>query len=206
MTSAAQIARALDPKAKKLNGGSWSCRCPAHEDEAASLSLSDSRDGSVLWHCHAGCSREAVRRALADRGLLPKPNGSAGAARTKPVQTTADDWRPMVPPPAGVAEPAFSHQQHGKPSAVWTYRDGEGQALFYVRRFDQPDGRKQIVPLTYGRLNGKACWHARHPPTPRPLYGLDRLAAHPEAPVVLVEGEKAADTAAELLPDLLVTT
>ncbi len=35
---------------------------------------------------------------------------------------------------------------------------------------------------------------------PTPLYGLDRLAARPDAPVLVVEGEKAADAAAVLFP------
>ncbi len=43
-------------------------------------------------------------------------------------------------------------------------------------------------------------WLWAAPPEPRPLYGLDRLAARLEAPVVVAEGEKAADAAAELLP------
>ncbi len=38
------------------------------------------------------------------------------------------------------------------------------------------------------------------PPAPRPLFGLDRLAARPDAPVLVVEGEKAADAATELFP------
>ena len=36
-----------------------------------------------------------------------------------------------------------------------------------------------------------------------PLYGLDRLAARPEAAALICEGEKAADAAAALLPELV---
>jgi putative DNA primase/helicase len=43
-------------------------------------------------------------------------------------------------------------------------------------------------------------------PKPRPLYGLDRLAARPKAPVVVTEGEKAADAAALLLLDHVAVT
>nr|WP_246591083.1 DUF6371 domain-containing protein [Georgfuchsia toluolica] len=43
-------------------------------------------------------------------------------------------------------------------------------------------------------------------PEPRPLYGLDRLAAKPDATVLLVEGEKCADAAAEVLPEYAVLT
>jgi signal transduction histidine kinase len=40
----------------------------------------------------------------------------------------------------------------------------------------------------------------------RPLYGLDRLAANPAAPVVVVEGEKAAEAAQAALPRMVVVT
>ncbi|MCG8357323.1 MAG: AAA family ATPase [Kiloniellales bacterium] len=39
-----------------------------------------------------------------------------------------------------------------------------------------------------------------------PLYGLADLAAHPDKPVLLVEGEKTAEVAREILDDLTVTT
>jgi 5S rRNA maturation endonuclease (ribonuclease M5) len=38
-------------------------RCPAHNDQRASLSV-DYKGNRVLWHCQAGCTPEAVRRKL----------------------------------------------------------------------------------------------------------------------------------------------
>jgi hypothetical protein len=38
-------------------------RCPAHDDQRASLSV-DYKGNRVLWHCQAGCTPEAVRRKL----------------------------------------------------------------------------------------------------------------------------------------------
>jgi DNA-binding transcriptional ArsR family regulator len=38
--------------------------CPAHDDSKPSLSLSESPDGTLLWHCHAGCPQDAVQREL----------------------------------------------------------------------------------------------------------------------------------------------
>jgi hypothetical protein len=43
-------------------------------------------------------------------------------------------------------------------------------------------------------------------PKPRLLYGLDRLGARPEAPVIICEGEKAADAADALLHDHVAIT
>lgn len=58
------------------SGSAWSARCPAHDDHAPSLSVSD-RDGTALVHCHAGCPQDEVVAAL---GL------------------TFGDLRPVVPP------------------------------------------------------------------------------------------------------------
>ena len=44
--------------------------------------------------------------------------------------------------------------------------------------------------------SGVQKWRCKAIPSGRPLYGLDRLAARPNAPVLVAEGEKAADGAA----------
>jgi hypothetical protein len=45
-------------------GKQWAARCPAHEDDRASLSVSVGKDGCVLLKCHAGCGVDAVLDAL----------------------------------------------------------------------------------------------------------------------------------------------
>jgi len=45
--------------------------CPAHDDANPSLTLTE-RDDRTLWHCHAGCSQEAVGAALSR--LNPPPD------------------------------------------------------------------------------------------------------------------------------------
>jgi len=42
--------------ARKVGGG-WIARCPAHEDEKPSLSITEAKGGKVLIHCHAGCEQ-----------------------------------------------------------------------------------------------------------------------------------------------------
>lgn len=39
----------------KRNGDNWRARCPAHEDEKPSLSISEGHDGTVLLKCFAAC-------------------------------------------------------------------------------------------------------------------------------------------------------
>jgi uncharacterized protein (DUF927 family) len=75
-----------------------------------------------------------------------------------------------------------------------------------VARFDV-DGGKQILPRTWCRHeNGSESWSWKGFCAPRPLYGLDRLAARPNAPVLVVEGEKTADAGQRIFPAYVVVT
>src|SRR4051794_21249791 len=64
-----QIAEALGG-ARRRGDGSYSCRCPAHDDRNPSLTLNLGKSGKLLWHCHANCPSGAVLEALKERGLL----------------------------------------------------------------------------------------------------------------------------------------
>jgi len=117
------------------------------------------------------------------------------------------DSVPVLPIPAGLlgAMPKGKHRHPGKVVQVWRYNDATGLPLVFVVRLEPgANGRsKDYYPLSVWQdvASGKREWRWKNVPTPRPLYGLDRLAAHPDAPVVICEGEKAADAAARLLPD-----
>ncbi len=93
----------------------------------------------------------------------------------------------------------------GSRPASWIYRDRNGQELVRVCRFDRADG-KEVLPLSFWRDASGLRWHWRALPELRPLYGLDRLAERPAAPVLVTEGEKDADAAAALVPGFVVTT
>lgn len=120
----------------------------------------------------------------------------------------AADGEHVAPAPADA--PGLPEQWKGLGRAVasWAYRDAAGQLLRYTLRFPKPDGAKEIRPATLWRsAPGKPLrWRPKAEPGLRPLYGLDRLAARPVAPVLLVEGEKAADAAAARFPDLVAMT
>jgi putative DNA primase/helicase len=132
----------------------------------------------------------------------------AGAGSTSSRVVKLPDWIPITPVPKDAGPPFAEHPKLGKPSVVWTYRDAVGALLGHVYRFETKDG-KEIRPLTFCRPRsgrGRAEWRWESWSPKRPLYGLDKLAARPDAPVVVVEGEKAADAATILLPDHAVIT
>ncbi len=122
------------------------------------------------------------------------------------------DWRPIMPPAAPPPR-EIRHPSLGRPDNVWTYRNGRGEPLFMVCRWNVAGQAgaaalrgKTIFPLAYGIHRGIEGWHFKHIAPPRPLYGLDRLAEHRESDVLIVEGEKAADAAQRLLRNMVAVT
>jgi putative DNA primase/helicase len=113
----------------------------------------------------------------------------------------------VAPVPADAPSPPVAHPKLGKPSATWTYTDATGAVLGYELRFDGAEG-KQFRPLTLWRTaaGGKLEWQWATWPPKRPLYGLQRLAEKPGSPVVVCEGEKAADAATRLLSAFVTVT
>jgi putative DNA primase/helicase len=128
---------------------------------------------------------------------------------TAPPKAEKPQWTTLLPVPDDAPQPYASHPKHGKPSMSWEYRNEDGQLLCLVYRFEpKSEGeRKQFFPLTFCRnAAGKREWRWQGLPDPRPLYNLDKLAANASAPVVVCEGEKAADAAALLFPDAVCIT
>ena len=121
-------------------------------------------------------------------------------------QQKPDNDELVVPVPSDAPAPPASHIRLGRPIAQWTYRNLVGEVLGYISRFDLPEGGKVFLPLTLQRTVRGLRWFWKALPEPRPLYGLDRLAARPEAPVLICEGEKAADAAQQIFPGHVVVT
>lgn len=151
---------------------------------------------------------EACNRLANFLHVEPAGTGTHEAGKDK-----APQWLPVLPiPDAAMAKVPTKHRQHGQPSKVWIYRDAQGRPLFVLYRFDLgPDEsgtpRKAFAPLTWCRHSGNGAqqWRWAGLPKPRPLLRLDELARRPSAPVVVCEGEKSADAAAELLPGYVAT-
>ncbi len=103
----------------------------------------------------------------------------------------------LMPIPAEALPFAFRHASLGAPTVISEYLDDSGQPLCFHTRY-MANGKKEDrywVYLAAGR------WKCTFPPKPRPLFGLDLLAARPQAPVLVCEGEKATKAARILCPD-----
>lgn len=149
-----------------------------------------------LW-VEARCNgdRRAAMREAADWLGLDTP---ARATRTKAPRPT----KPARPPTAATAAPPERHPTLGQPTLRHEYHDAAGRLIFYHCRFDPPGRDKEFRPLAFK----EGAWRWQDPEGLLPLYGLAELAARPGDPVLIVEGEKAADVARDLLPDDVMTT
>jgi len=140
----------------------------------------DRDDGPGGWYCNQCGGKDHNGGAGSGMDLLTRVTGwdfKQAVARIE-QHLGIDTTTPIPEPPTAGAE------------HVWRYTD-----TFYVCRFPG----KRIRPLTYDG----STWRWKSPPKPRPLYWARRNAG---TPVLIAEGEKAADAAATLFPDHAVCT
>ena len=140
----------------------------------------DRDDGPGGFYCNQCGGKNHAGGAGSGMDLLTRVTGwsFADACRRIEQHLGIDSAPPRPDPPTAGAE------------HWWRYTDD-----FIVCRFPG----KKIRPLTW---TGSA-WSWKSPPKPRPLYWPRRI---PGAPVLIAEGEKAADAAAKLFPDHAVCT
>lgn len=118
-----------------------------------------------------------------------------------PVKTVVDIT--IIKPPSHAVKPEKPLNRGLEPTFSWTYRDTDSEPLFYIFRYDMPDGTKTFTPLSF---SSNGTWVKKQWPAPRPLYNLDKLTANPNKHVLIVEGEKAADAAEQMQDIYIVTT
>ena len=124
-----------------------------------------------------------------------------------------EGWSVVLPVPDDAQPPdevaARAAPNGYRLAGFWKYLDSSGHLLGCVARYDHKDGagRKQFRPWSYWEHgDGTARWRAAALFPKRPLYRLDLLAQRPQDPVLVVEGEKAADAAQLRFPGYVVTT
>ncbi len=136
-------------------------------------------------------------------GVVGASGTTVGTREVAPAKEPVSGWQVLAPPEDAPAPPK-AHPFRRFPTASWCYRSLNGAPLGYVCRFEKSDGGKETLPLSWCQdsLTGATEWRWLSFAKPRWLYGLDRLGLKPDAPVLIVEGEKCADAAATELPRL----
>jgi putative DNA primase/helicase len=136
-----------------------------------------------------------IKQPPAAQVLPPAPADSQAPVEKKPRSL----WEPLLPVPDIAGPFPVAHPVRGKPAMVWQYRDQEGRLLGIIARFVTSDGGKEVIPCVYAKHaeTGACKWHWISFRDPRPLYLHGAL--RPELPVLVVEGEKCADAAYDML-------
>ena len=130
---------------------------------------------------------------------------------SQPDRPRTSGGQPAAPPmtvrlPVGADQDtlrdSLSHPKHGRAVHVWCYRSETGGEIGFVSRYET-GSRKSFLPWTRISDDTLIC---QAMPKPRPLYALDSLAEHPDRPVLVCEGERAADSAQALVGARYVVT
>ncbi len=160
---------------KKRQQDKAQCKCPAHDDRQASLTVTKGRD-SVLIHCHANCSTENVLSAaglkMSDLFYQEKRTGS---------------WQAYI-----------ENREKKRIEAVYNYVSSNGSYVFTKVRM-------QAKKMIYGTLANERFTYGLGGRTRKELcavYAPDGIQAINKAvsegkPIFIPEGEKDADTLAK---------
>lgn len=136
---------------------------------------------------------EAAREIARELGMQVQ----AAEAKAPPEQKQrSSEWVDAGPWPEDGPPAPKAHVVRGQPESSWMYRDAHGGVLGYVHRFCKSTGDKEVLPCVWSKHPEKGqAWKWRGFSEPRPLYGLDQLAARSDDYVLVVEGEKCAEAA-----------
>lgn len=156
---------------------------------------------AYIWGCSQGDSAKKLDARLNAGGLTQKAEVMSGGFGS----SDSSEWEPL--PYADTNDrPEFKHRVWGNPVLKTEYRDDQGRLVGYVARYEGSDG-KDTIPITFCRHKKTLLcyWKWKGFATPRPLWQSDKIAAAKDgSPILIVEGEKCAESAQKLL-NIIVT-
>jgi putative DNA primase/helicase len=137
------------------DGRSRNVRCPAHEDNRASLSIGRGTDGRVVVKCHAGCETETVLSAagLAWSDLHEPRNGHPNDREIVATYDYADENGALVYQACRFSPKDFRQRRpNGVGGWIWNLHDTrrvlfglpelKAQSVIYI-----PEGEKDVLAL-----------------------------------------------------------
>lgn len=132
------------------------------------------------------------------------------------TSSAGDGWQRVTPVPPGAPPLTVGLVKRCAPvgftpSRRWDYCNSVGELLGHIVRYDRPANgvaaAKAFKPFTvWEGPDGEVEWQCKGFAEPRPLYHLDEVVKRHQAPVLVVEGEKAVDAAQTVFPDHVVIT
>lgn len=173
----------------KSQGSGYIARCPFHDDNENSLSVNESSDGKVLYHCHAGCDQDMLTEGFKEMGGLLTNKQARVVGMHEVTQSKSVLNRPKMEPKS----PLIWMEK-----AIYNYQAKDGIILYRVVRFEAIDGdgkTKKRFMQERPDMDRPGRWIKNLEGINRVLYNLPNLN---EQTVFFVEGEKDADNLIEL--------
>lgn len=200
--------------------------CPFHDENSASFYVVPSKGYVHCFGCGAHHDAIGFLQRITGRSFVEVCRDLGASEYHDAIERTRapapvvpeTKWVPLLPVPADAIElmagewtvpiwnPKRSVAKRIKPQRVDAYRNARGELLGYVLRaeiIERETGRtKKWTPTVTWCIgpDGMRQWCLVAFPEPRPLLGLDDLAAKRSAPALVVEGEKCRAAGAGALP------
>lgn len=152
--------------------------------------------GGDLISLYAAINGVDQKQAFID---LSKDNNFKQDYKPRDVTPKPEPVSPLIIPPKNTPMPNFKEYNY-----VWQYKTLDGLPWFYIARKDLKSGKKTITPHTWCGQTKQ--WIFKAWPKERPLYNLHEIKLRPTAPIMVVEGEKAADAAREFITSYVVVS
>lgn len=209
-------------------GSEYQCLCFAHDDKNPSMSVYVNGAKKYIAHCFScGFHEDVIGTYCYLNGLNPKVPADFLKAKSALESGIASSGKPFATISVAKAPPAMEREflvppdddqvpemgwlrgrdgiEFGMPERVLLFRTPDGKPWFYEARYIV-NGRKEPRCFTYGKIGAKASrWACTFPPKPRPIYGLDKIAAT-TGQIAVFEGARKAELAQSLVPASLACT
>ncbi len=196
--------------------------CPFHDDKNPSATVFTAKDGQPRFHCNVcditydAAQLIAHARSITIGEAVKLLGGTPVSPQPKRKEDPIGLVFDLVPIPPGTRAPMAGRKveattRKGKrvtyvPEDVYVYWDKDDQAQMAVLRIRKADGEKGYTQLRWcAKLNAWANVGYTDGEVP-PLFNERELVTRPDAPVLLVEGEKAASQAQAVWQDWVVVT
>lgn len=213
----------------KADGAEFRGLCPFHDEKTPSFTLyqadkwryqcfgcgaqGDIIDFAMDYH---GITFTRASKLLSGKLINPEPDNTR--KRERIVQPSVyKGYTPIVPIPKlppdqrirpQRATPLITNPKRGgkqstiTPNWVYPYYRADGKLVCYVLRIDLDNGKKITPTISWcERPDGSQGWVYMRPKSSHLMpYNSQFIKSRPEAPILIVEGEKCADAAPRLLP------
>lgn len=197
----------------KKVGANWTACCPFHEENTPSFVVSPTKQIFKCYGCGKGGDiiqfyqekghtvKEAIEILGGNfAGEIRDSKKAPNKKKRKEVEYTA----PLKPTKE---LPNLHHNTLGAPDLYYTYKTAKGHIATIIRRYNKPGGKKDFRPLSHLSNGKQDLWLSIAIPNNRPIYNLDKITKKPQANIILVEGEKAADAGNKMkLSGVIFTT